>query len=93
MYNKKNTMKEVLILKHVNLYWLSFIVQDTENSKPWVCAISSGEFDLEKVLEMVKDARNKYRVLSAWIDTFDENDKKTTVFHECYINFIGDVEK
>lgn len=43
-------------------------------------------------METIKRGRSNYRVLCAWIDTFDKNNDKSTVFHECYVNAIGNVE-
>ena len=42
-------------------------------------------------METIERGRGNYRVLSAWIDTFDD-DNKSTVFHECYVDAIGNVE-
>ena len=36
-------------------------------------------------VELAYASRKKFRVLSAWIDTF-ENDIKSTVYHKCYVN-------
>lgn len=77
----------------MELYWVSLIVQDTENSKPWLSAISSGCVSLEEAMETIKRERDNYRVLCAWIDTFDENNYKSTVFHECYVDAIGNVRQ
>ncbi len=74
------------------LYWVSLLIQDTEQSKPWVNAISTGCISLEKALESIKKGRKHFRVLSAWVDTFDECNNKTTVFHECYVNSLGNIE-
>lgn len=74
-----------------NLYWASFLVQETENSRPWLCSSSTG-CSFENAMETIKMGRKVFRVLSAWIDTFDENGDKITVFHECYVNAIGTVD-
>lgn len=76
----------------MKLYWVSLLIQDTENSKPWLSAMSSGCVSLEEAMKTVERGRGNYRVLSAWIDTFDENGNKSTVFHKCYVNAIGNVE-
>lgn len=75
----------------MKLYWVSLLIQDTENSKPWLSAMSSGCVNLEEAMETIERGRGNYRVLSAWIDTFDD-DNKSTVFHECYVDAIGNVE-
>ena len=76
----------------MKLYWVSLLIQDTENSKPWLSAMSSGCVSLEEAMETIERGRSNYRVLSAWIDIFDESGNKSTVFHECYVNSIGNVE-
>lgn len=73
-------------------YWISLLIQDTETSKPWVCVMSNGCASLEQAVKTVQANRQSYRVLSAWINTFDENNKKSTVFHECYVDVVGNVE-
>jgi hypothetical protein len=72
----------------MKLYWVSMIIQDTENSKPWVNAISEGYSSIEEAKEVIKRAKTKYRVLSAWIETHT-NCVKKTIFHEHYINSVG----
>lgn len=42
-------------------------------------------------MEKIDFAKKYYVVLSAWVDSFDENNKRETVFHECYINAFGDL--
>lgn len=74
------------------LYWASFLIQETGDSRPWLCSSSSGCTSLGEAMETIDRGRNNYRVLSAWIDTYDENGDKTTVFHECYVNAIGTVD-
>lgn len=76
----------------MKLYWVSLLIQDTEKSKPWVCAMSDGCISLEQALKIVQTGRQNYRVLSAWIDVFDENSNKSTVFHECYVDAVGNIE-
>lgn len=77
----------------MKLYWVSSIIQDKGDDKPWLCAISESELSLEDAMNTIAKARTNYTVLSAWIDTFDENNKKKTVFHECYIDVFGNVRK
>lgn len=60
----------------MKLYWVSLLIQDTENSKPWLCAMTDSETSLESAMETIRMGRENYRVLSAWIDTFDEIIKK-----------------
>ena len=69
-------------------YWVSLIIQNKDN-KAWLCAMSDCETSLESAIETINKAKTKFVVLSAWVDTFDENNKKHTVFHECYVDCIG----
>ena len=77
----------------MGLYWVSLIIQDAENSKPWLSSMSSGCVSLEEAMKTIERGRNNYRVLSAWVDVFDENNAKITMFHECYVNVVGKVER
>ena len=65
--------------------WVSFIIQDTKNSEPWLCASVESVKNLEEAKDVIHKQRKIYRVLSAWVDTFDENNEKVTLFHECYM--------
>lgn len=67
------------------MYWVSFIIQDEGDSKPWLCAISTAQNTLEEAKNVIEEKRKNYNVLSAWIDTFNGNDNKQVVFHECYM--------
>lgn len=75
----------------MKLFWVSCLIQDTENSKPWLCAMTDSCSSLEEAQKVIKKGRSNYRVLSSWVDTFDENNNKTTVFHKCYVDSIGTV--
>ena len=77
----------------MGLYWVSLIIQDAENSKPWLSSMSSGCVSLEEAMKTIERGRNNYRGLSAWVDVFDENNAKITMFHECYVNVVGKVER
>ena len=77
----------------MGLYWVSLIIQDAENSKPWLSSMSSGCVSFEEAMKTIERGRNNYRVLSAWVDVFDENNAKITMFHECYVNVVGKVER
>lgn len=77
----------------MQLYWVSLLIQDAENSKPWLSAMSGGCVSLEEAMKTIERGRHNYRVLCAWVDTFDENNNKSTVFHECYVNAIGNVDR
>ena len=73
----------------MKLYWVSAIIQNTFDRKPWLCAISEGESSLEKAMESIARLKESHNVISVWIDMFDENDVKQTIFHECYIDAFG----
>lgn len=75
----------------MKLYWVSAIIQDKGDDKPWLCASSDSVLSLEDAMNTIAKARNNHTVLSAWVDIFDENNKKVTVFHECYIDTFGDI--
>ncbi len=70
-------------------YWVSFIIQDYEDSRPWLCALNESCGSIEEAKEAIHKQRENYRVLSAWIDVFNQDNVKTTVFHKSYINSIG----
>lgn len=73
-------------------YWVSAIVLNKGDKKTWLLALGSCQLSLEKAMEEVDHAKNTFTVLSAWVDMFDENNIKQTVFHECYVNAFGDVD-
>lgn len=75
----------------MKLYWVSAIIQNKGDQKPWLLAMSEGELSLEKAMEIVNRVKEDHTVLSVWIDVFDENNTKQTVFHECFIDAFGTV--
>ncbi len=75
----------------MKLYWVSAIVFDKTDKRPWLLAINEGELSFEKAMDLVACVKQNRTVLSAWIDVYDENNVKQTVFHECYIDAFGDV--
>jgi hypothetical protein len=85
-------LSKIWRVNEMGLYWVSYIVQYDEKSKPWLCSANSGCLSLEQAKEVIEKCRSSYRILSAWIDTFDNNNNKTTIFHECYINAVGKIE-
>ena len=74
----------------MKLYWVSAIVQNKEDKKPWLRATSNGT-NFNEAMEIINRIKEHSTVLSIWIDTFDENNVKETVFHECYLNGIGQI--
>ena len=75
----------------MKLYWVSAIVQNKDNKKVWQLAMNEGELTIDKAMETITLLKENHTVLSAWVDVFDENNVKQTVFHECYINAFGNV--
>lgn len=77
----------------MTLYWVSFLVQEKEDTKPWCLPITDSCLSLDEAMKVIETVRHDHRVLSVWIDIFDNNKNKTTVFHECYVDFVGNVER
>lgn len=75
----------------MNLYWVSAIVQNDGDRKPWLLSMYDGQLSIEEAMKVVAKVKENYRTLSVWVDSFDESKTKHTVFHECYINVFGDV--
>jgi hypothetical protein len=76
-----------------SLFWVSLIIQEDVDTKPWLCSKSTGFLRIEDAKKEIQYMREHDRVISAWIDVFDENDVKKTVFHECYIDVFGNLDK
>ena len=74
----------------MDAYWISAIIQDTEDSKPWLCSMTDCVFTIEQAMDVIDKTRKNYRVLSAWIEKHNKN-KKEIVFHKCYINIFGNI--
>lgn len=74
------------------LYFTNFIMKTYEYGIPFLCASYNGYLTLDEAMQNIEKQRKNYIVLSAWIDIF-ENDEKKTVFHECYLNVMGNVRK
>lgn len=74
------------------LYWTNFIMKSYDDGKPWLCASYDGCLTLDEAIRNIEKQRKNYIVLSAWIDIFENNEKKT-IFHECYLDAIGNVAK
>ena len=74
-------------------YWVSVLIQDSEHSQPWLSRMLDSRSSLSEAKEIIEKYRNNFRVLSAWVDTYGENKVKTTVFHECYVDTLGDLNQ
>ena len=75
----------------MEIYWVSAIIQNEHDKKAWLCAMTNGVLSLDKAMEVIERTRENHKVLSAWVDVYDKNKVKQTVFHECYINVFGDL--
>lgn len=51
----KSHLKDRLEEDNVKLYWVSLLIQDTENSKLWVSAMSSGCTNLGEAMETIEE--------------------------------------
>ena len=66
-------------------FWASAIIYNDGDTKPWLCAMATSQYSLEQAKVDIECLKANNNVLSAWIDVFDENNIKKTVFHECYM--------
>ena len=73
-------------------YWVSAIIQNKHDKKAWLCSMTDSVHSMERAMEVISTTRKNHTVLSAWVDVFNDGNKET-VFHECYINVFGDVQK
>lgn len=74
-------------------YWVSAIVQNDGDTKPWLLSVYDSVSSLEEAMSMIAWFRHNNNTLSAWVDIFDENKVKHTVYHKCYIDICGNVKK
>lgn len=75
----------------MKFYWVSLLIQDNEHSKPWLCSMTDSCVSIDDAMDTIRKGRDNYRVLSAWVDAFDKDNEKHTVFHECYVDAVGNV--
>lgn len=80
-------------MEKIQLYWVSVLEQPNETDKPIHIGMQNACVSMEEAKALIESCRIIFRILSAWIDTFDEDNKKTTVYHACYIDAAGNVEK
>lgn len=64
---------------HYNNYWVSLLIQDDEESKPYLISMTDSAPHLKDAMEIIERGRNNYRVLSAWVDVFDKKNAKVTI--------------
>lgn len=79
-------------MEQKSLFWVSLIIQENEKTKPWLCSKSTGFLTIEEAHKEIQFMKVHYRVLSAWIDIY-ENKEKKTINHECYIDISGNICK
>ena len=70
-------------------YWVSMIIQNEHDKRAWLCPMMESVCVMDEAKDLILKARKQFTVLSAWIDMFDEDGIKETVYHECYINPLG----
>ena len=70
-------------------YWSSCIIQDDDDERAWLCSIYDSAYTLDEAKEKIEHTKDSHIVLCAWIE--DEN--QNIVFHECYVNVAGQVQK
>lgn len=75
----------------MNAYWVSILIQNSEDKRAWSCSFTTPALSLDEANKQIENGRKNYRVLSAWIDTFNSNDERITVFHECYVDVFGNM--
>lgn len=79
-------------MKQKSLFWVSLIIQEDEGAKPWLCSKSTGFLKIEEAHKEIQFMREHDRVLSAWINVYEDEERKT-VFHECYIDVFGRIQE
>lgn len=77
----------------MNHYWVSAIIQDEGDRKPWLLSLNDCQLSLEEAMKVVAKVKENYRTLSVWVDMFTPNDEKKVVFHECYIDVFGNINQ
>ncbi len=73
-------------------YWTNFIIQNDENSAPWLCSTTDSCRSFEEAKKLVEWQKQHYRVLAAWIDEQHDGDTPKVIFHECYLDVVGNVK-
>ena len=73
-------------------YYVSAIIQEKNDERAWLYPITDF-LSIEKAMEQIEFMRSNYTVLSIWVDCIDENNRKSVVFHECYVDVLGIVRR
>jgi hypothetical protein len=66
-------------------YWVSAIIFDEGDTKPWLCAQTTAQDTLEQAKMCIQTLCKNHNVLDAWVDVVDDKDNITVVYHECYM--------
>lgn len=66
-------------------YWVSAIIFDEGDTKPWLCAITTAQDTLERAKVCIQTLCKNHNVLDAWVDGEDSCDNTTVVYHECFM--------
>lgn len=94
-YESHEMALQVMKMSHIEIvensqYWVSFLIQDNKD-KTILCPILNSVTSIEEAKSIIEKGKKNYRVLSAWIDKYDNNNNKVNVFHECYVDTIGKI--
>lgn len=74
-------------------YYVSAIIREKDDVRAWMLPFYKCAFNLEKAMEQIEFMRSNYTVLSIWVDCIDENNRKSVLFHECYVDVLGRVRR
>ncbi len=73
------------------LYWASAIIINENNKKPKLYTTNMGEFNFDKAMTIIDKLKENNIVLSAWIDVFDKDNIRKTVYHDCFVDIFGNL--
>lgn len=74
-------------------YFVSAIIFDEEDEKPWKLEIHEPSQSLPGAHDMIRLIRESYNTLSVWIDELGESNNIRTIYHRCYIDCFGNQMK
>lgn len=96
MSQAQPTNRKIVVRKKANymnlLYFVSAIVKYEPDGKPCLLAIGTSYPTEPAAMEAIDNIKKEFITLSAWVDSFDENNNKSTVFHECYLDPFGHIQ-
>ena len=70
-------------------YFSSCIIQNDDDERAWLCSMYDSTYTLDEAKEKIEKTKKSNIVLCAWVE--DEN--QNIVFHECYVNVVGQVKR